>query len=213
VVMEDSSEASLTEPCTVLARWDRTDRLSSRGSALFSAFMRGLKRVPMTGFALAPQYWRIPFTHTDPIQTPRGFLATIETRRALARAAQFFRDGGIALDAPLGEMQSVTRNGHRLPMSGASYTYHMAVPTAFVKGQGFTDLRTGDSYIHAVTLGARGPNGRFIVTYSQSTNPSSPHFSDMTAVYSAQQWIDVAFTAAEVTAGQVGATVRWKRSR
>ncbi len=212
VTMEDSSVAMLADACDVLSRWNRTDSLSARGSALFAAFMRGLERLPMTGFALAPRYWRVPFDVADPIRTPRGFIGTVETRRALARAAARFRDGGVALDAPLGDVQAVVRSGRRLPMSGASYTYHMAVPSAFVAGQGYTELSVGDSYIHAVTLGPRGPRGRFIVTYSQSTNPMSAHFSDMTEVFSGQQWIDVAFSAVEIAANQVGPTVRWMRS-
>jgi len=87
----------------------------------------------------------------------------------------------------------------------------MVSPGAFEVGKGITEIRTGDSYIHAVTLGPRGPHGRFIVTYSQSTNTASPHFADMTEVYSKQQWIDVAFTPAEIAAAQVGPVVRWKR--
>ena len=33
-------------------------------------------------------------------------------------------------------------------------------PGAFEAGKGITEIRTGDSYIHAVTLGPRGPHGR-----------------------------------------------------
>jgi len=206
----DGSRASLAEPCRVLAAWDRTDRLEARGSALFAEFVRALERVPMTGFSLAPRYWRVPFDPADPIGTPRGFVPSDETRGALAQAAERLASLAIALDAPLGEVQGATRSGRRLPLSGASYTYHMAVPGATARGVGITDLRHGDSYIHAVALSRRGPTGRFLVTYSQSTNPASPHFADMTAIYSAQSWADVAFSPAEITRAQVGPTVRWR---
>jgi acyl-homoserine-lactone acylase len=212
VTLDDGTEASLVSACRALRRWNRTDSLTARGSALFNRFMRGLERVPMTGFALAPRYWRVPFDPAAPVQTPRGFIGSVETRRALARAAAQFDRGGIPLDAPLADVQAVTRNGQRLPLSGASYTYHMAVPTGFTDGVGYTDLLLGDSYIHAVALTPRGPRGRYIVTYSQSTNPMSPHFADMTATFSHQRWIDVAFSASEIAAQQVGPTVRWHRS-
>lgn len=213
VTQEGGTVADLSEACRALGAWDRTDRLESRGSALFAEFARALERIPMTGFAPAPRYWRVPFDPADPVGTPRGFVPTDETRRALARAAARFTGARIALDAPLGEVQGTARGGRRLPLSGASFTYHMVAPGAFEDGKGITDVRVGDSYIHAVTLGPRGPRGRFIVTYSQSTNPASPHFADMTEVYSRQEWIDVAFSPAEIAVAQVGATIRWKRYR
>ncbi len=211
VTLEGGAIADLSEPCRALSAWDRTDRLASRGSALFAEFARNLERIPMTGFALAPRYWRVPFDPADPVRTPRGFVPTEETRRAMARAAARFTGARLALDAPLGEVQASTRGGRRLPLSGASFTYHMVTPDAFEAGKGITDIRLGDSYIHAVTLGPRGPRGRFIVTYSQSTNPASPHFADMTEVYARQEWIDVAFSSTEIAAAQVGATIRWRR--
>lgn len=210
VPRDGGGSVSLEEPCRALAAWDRTDRLDARGSALFGEFVRQLERVPMTGFSLAPRYWRVPFDPADPIGTPRGFVPSDETRRALAQAAARLAALGVAPDAPLGAVQGATRNGRRYPLSGASYTYHMAVPGSTTPGAGITDLRHGDSYIHAVSLTRRGPSGRFLVTYSQSTNPSSPHFADMTAVYSSQAWADVAFSPEEIRRAQVGATVTWR---
>ena len=210
VEMPGGSPADLAEACRVLGAWDRTDRLESRGSALFAEFARSLERVPMTGFSFLPRYWRVPFDMADPVGTPRGFLPTDETRRALARAVARLVGANIPIDAPLGDIQGAVRNGRRLPLSGASFTYHMASPANLERSVGITDLRSGDSYIHAVHLGPDGPRGRYIVTYSQSTNPASPHVADMTETFSRQQWIDVAFTLREITAAQVGPTVRWR---
>ncbi len=35
----------------------------------------------------------------------------------------------------------------------------------------------------------KGPDVRAIVSYSQSSDPDSPHFSDMTQVFSDQGWV------------------------
>jgi len=201
----------LKPACGALARWDRTDRLASRGSALFGEFMRGLERVPMTGFALAPRYWRTPFDPADPIATPSGFVASDETRLALAKAADRLTKAGIGLEAPLGDVQFTTRGGGRLPLSGASYTYHMLVTDGPAAGVGMGEARVGDSYIHMVKLGPDGPSGRFIVTYSQAANPASPHHADMTEAFSEQRLLDVAFSPAEVAAGQIGDVVILER--
>lgn len=207
VKMPDGTTFDLAPACAVLQKWDRRDTLQSRGSALFVEFLRNLKTKPMTGFAPVAAYWRVPFDAADPLGTPRGFVATEETRQTLARAVQRLASGQIALDAPLGEVQGVIRNGKRIPVSGSSFGYHMVRPGAFAAGQGITEIRGGDSYIHMVSLTPSGVRGRFLVTYSQSTNPSSPHFADMTEVFSREALLDVAFAPADVQAAQVGETV------
>jgi acyl-homoserine-lactone acylase len=106
----------------------------------------------------------------------------------------------------LRDVQAVTRNGVRMPISGSSFAYHLVRPGAFETGKGITEIRTGDSYIHAVSLLPTGPKGRFIVTYSQSTNSASPHFADMTEVYSRQSLLDIPFSEGEVAAAQIGPT-------
>lgn len=209
VTLPDGRATSLAEACRVLAAWDRHDALTSRGSMLFAEFARGLERVPMTGFAPAPRYWRVPFDAGDPVGTPAGLIVTDEVRAALARAVIRLTALGVPLDAPLGDVQAVTRGGVRLPMSGASFTYHELTPGSVAPSVGITDIRLGDSYIHAVSLGAHAPRGRFMVTYSQSTNAASPHAGDMTAVFAGQRWLDVAFTPAAIARAQVGPTVRW----
>jgi acyl-homoserine-lactone acylase len=210
VLEREAGDVDLTPACATLARWDRTDGLQARGSVLFREFLRNLERLPRVGYVLAPRYWRTPFDPADPVGTPRGFVTSDETRQALAAAMEKLATGGIALDAPLGEVQGVTRQGRRLPLSGADYTYHMTVPV-FTPGQGYTDVRTGDSYIHLVQLGGQAPRGRFMVTYSQSTNPASPHFADLTALFSEQRFADVRFGEADIEAAQVGETITFDR--
>lgn len=207
VVAVEGVQFDLSAACSALAAWDRRDTLESRGSALFAEFLRGLEAVPMTGFALAPRYWKVAFDPADPVATPRGFKPSEETREALAKAAYRLMTLKVALDAPLGTVQAVTRNGQRLPMSGSMYTYHMVRPGAVAPGEGITDIRTGDSYIHAVSLQPGKVEGRFIVAYSQSTNAASAHFADMTALFSAQTFADVRFSEAQIRAHQVGETL------
>lgn len=209
VTLAPGQTVDLADACRALAAWDRRDALGSRGSMLFAEFARNLERIPMTGFAPAARFWRVPFDPADPVRTPSGLVASDETRRALARAAARITAAGVALDAPLGDVQGVTRAGTRLPMSGASFTYHELSPGALTPGRGITDIRLGDSYIHAVSLGAHPPRGRFLVTYSQSTNAASPHFGDMTATFAAQRWLDIPFTPAQIATAQIGPTVRW----
>lgn len=205
--LEPGAIIDIAPACKVLGDWDRRDALTSRGSALFAEFVSGLEVVPTTDLALATRYWRVPFSADDPIGTPRGFMPTQETRWALARAQLRFQSAGVPIDAPLGDVQSVTRNGKRLPISGSYFGYHLTRPAEFTPGKGVTELRNGDGYIHVVSLKPGEVHGRFLVTFSQSTNPASPHHADMTEVYSAESLADIAFTPEQIRAGQVGETV------
>ena len=206
VTLRSGAAVDLRKACDVLGRWDARDTQDSRGSALFAEFLRNLDAIPMTGFALEARLWKQPFDPADPVGTPRGLQTGPETREALALAVQKFDAAKVSIDAPLRDVQSVTRNGVRMPVSGSGFAYHLVRPGAFEAGKGITEIRTGDSYIHAVSLLPDGPKGRFIVTYSQSTNASSPHYADMTEVYSRQGLLDIPFSEAEVAAAQIGAT-------
>jgi acyl-homoserine-lactone acylase len=55
----------------------------------------------------------------------------------------------------------------------------------------------------AVEFTAKGPVSEGILTYSESTNPTSPHYGDQTRLYSAKGWDDLRFTEAAVAAGTV----------
>lgn len=206
VTLKSGASVNLASACSTLSRWDRRDRGDSRGSALFAEFLRNLENVPMTGFALKAELWRRPFDPEHPVDTPRGLRTGPETREALARAVQRFDAAKVDIDAPLRDVQAVTRNGMRLPISGSGFAYHLVRPGKFETGAGITEIRAGDSYIHVVSLLPSGPRGRFIVTYSQSTNPASPHLADMTEVYSRDSLLDIPFTGAEIAAVQVGPT-------
>jgi acyl-homoserine-lactone acylase len=43
-----------------------------------------------------------------------------------------------------------------------------------------------------------------LLSYSQSTDPQSPHFGDQTRAYSAKRWHRLPFTAAEIAADDTG---------
>ena len=56
-------------------------------------------------------------------------------------------------------------------------------------------MRVGKS----VTFNRNGPEARAIVTYSQSTDPSSPHFADMTKLYSRERWVSLPYTQGDIS--------------
>jgi len=197
------ADASLADACTALAGWNRRFDNDSRGAYLFAAFW--------TRVESNPAIWRTKFDVADPVNTPRDLNtdgAVGETlRTALKAAVERLRTEGIALDARWGDVQFAQRNQDRIAIHGAHGELGVLnVQQSVVVPTGFTPMH-GTSYIQVVGFDAAGPVADALLSYSQSTNPESPHFGDQTKEYSAKRWHHMPFTPAEIAAARKGAAV------
>ena len=61
-------------------------------------------------------------------------------------------------------------------------------------------INQGSSFMMALEFTKQGPKAVAVLTYSQSGDPRSPHFSDQTALFGAKQWRPVLFTEKEIKA-------------
>nr|WP_107909919.1 penicillin acylase family protein [Streptomyces chartreusis] len=196
----DGQAVDVSAACAVLAHWDRTMDTGSRGALLFDRFWRKLSaKVP------AAQRWKVPFSAADPVRTPN----TLNTgapgfATALADAVAELRAAGIALDSRLGEHQVVVRNGQRIPVPGGTEgmgVWNKIEPVWDQARGGYTEVTTGSSHIQAVGWdGSRCPVARTLLTYSQSSNPKSPHFSDQTRLFSGEKWVTARFCEKDILA-------------
>ncbi|MFI2074195.1 penicillin acylase family protein [Streptomyces triculaminicus] len=185
----DGTSVDVSAACGVLSRWDRTVAKDGKGALLFDRFWRRLVRtVP------EDKLWRVPFSAASPVTTPN----TLDTSadgfpRALADTVAELRAAGIALDAPLGEHQFVVRNGKRIPLSGGAHAlgiWNMIEARWDASAGGYTDVAHGSSYIQAVGFDGGGcPVARTLLTYGQSSDPTSPHYSDQTELFSAGRMV------------------------
>ena len=66
----------------------------------------------------------------------------------------------------------------------------------------------GSSYIQTVSFDERGPVAQAILTYSQSTDPQSPHYADQTRLFSRKEWPTLPFHAEDVAKARVGEVLR-----
>ncbi|MFF3341961.1 penicillin acylase family protein [Streptomyces flavidovirens] len=196
VLAED--RADLREACAVLERWDRTVNSDSEGALLFDRFWRKL-----VGSVPPAERWKVPFSPADPVRTPH----TLNTdapgfATALTGAVSELRAAGIALDAPLGKHQFVVRNGERVPVHGGTESlgiWNKIEPVWDAAGGGYTEVTTGSSHIQAVGWdGSRCPVARTLLTYGQSSNPSSPYYSDQTKLYSGERWVTSRFCEKDI---------------
>lgn len=196
----------LRPACDVLAAWDGTYNVSSRGAVIWRRF-----------FANKGLVYAVPFDPARGATTPNTLdTSSPKVLDALVAAIQDLQAANIALNAPLGTVHGITRNGKYIPMHGgntADGTFNqIQSPERLQANVGYTPDK-GSSFIMAVEWGPGGVKSDAILTYSQSTNPASPHFTDQTEMFSRREWDRNYFTTAEVEAATVRKeTVSAKRS-
>ncbi|MFC9389110.1 penicillin acylase family protein [Streptomyces venezuelae] len=184
--------------CRVIGAWDRTVNTDSRGALLYDRFWR-----KFTSTVPSAQQWTVPFSPADPVRTPNTVnTAAPGFAKALADAVAELRGAGIALDAPLGDHQFVVRNGVRIPVSGGTESlgvWNKTEPVWNPAGGGYTEVAHGTSHVQAVGWdGSRCPVARTLLSYSQSSNPSSPHSSDQTRLYAGERWVTSRFCEKDI---------------
>ncbi|MEQ4607788.1 penicillin acylase family protein [Streptomyces cavourensis] len=197
-VGSDGAAVDVSAACPVLRRWDRSVADDSRGALLFDRFWR-----KVTAGVPAAELWKVPFDAADPVRTPRGIdTAAPGLSRALADTVTELRAARIALDTPLGKHQFVVRNGKRIPVGGGTESlgvWNKIEPVWNPAAGGYTEVSAGSSYIQAVGWDdSRCPVARTLLTYSQSSNPNSPHYSDQTRLFSEGRWVTSRFCEKDI---------------
>lgn len=186
--------------CDVLANWDRRTDTDSRGAHIWREFWDRAMHIPnrhAVGFDLA-----------DPINTPRGLNlgdpeVSAALTAALAGAQKKIQESGMALDARWGDVQFAERNGDRIGIPGGigRHGVFSYIVSGFTESKGYTPIMHGNSYIQVIGWDEDGNlDARGILTYSQSPEPDSPHYADLTRLYSQGGWVDFPFTEDEIQA-------------
>ncbi|OXM47594.1 penicillin acylase family protein [Amycolatopsis alba] len=182
--------------CSTLASWDRTFRLDSRGALFFQRFAARLGGLR--------DFWQVPFDPAQPVTTPRS-LATGNpvVQKAFGDTLTEFRAGGIPVDGRLGDNQTVTRAGQRIPIHGGPGGLGVlnVITAQWDPAGGNREVAHGSSFVQVVGFSGKAcPDVSTIMTYSQSTDVTSPHFADQTRLYSRGGWVRGRFCGADIAA-------------
>ena len=184
----------LADACTALANWDRRAEVRSKGALLFFAFWRKA--------AAVPDFWAVPFDPRQPAVTPRGInpARAAPILDALQGAVAELAELKIPLDAPLGQFQLAPRGSERIAIHGGpSVAGVLNAMHSATAPEGLVPYH-GSSYVQVVGFDDHGPVADSLLSYSQSSNPESPHFADGTHAYSEKRWLRLPWTATEIAA-------------
>jgi acyl-homoserine-lactone acylase len=214
----------IADACAVLAGWDRRLHVASVGAVLWRQW---LSYFEPADFYDAGALFEVAFDPDDPLATPNTLApAPAEggdpALQALAEAKLQLTTQGIAIDSPLGDVQFTKKGAEILPIPGGTGfpegAFNVVTPAngnntlypsmtagAFIDGfTGLSDegyvIRYGSSIVMAIEFTDDGPRAKALLSYSQSSDPASPHFADQTALFSEGLWRDVDFTEAAIAA-------------
>lgn len=204
----ESEATAVSDACAVLAGWDQTNNLDSRGAHLFREWWRRAQRIE--------NVWRVPFDPAQPVATPRGLNTEDPEIRAqllalLEDAVVVVQAAGFELDAALGGVQvgptarSVGLHGG-MEFEGLLNKLEALGSEALPPG-GY-QINFGTSYVQTVTFDEEGPVAEALLTYGQSSLPGSPWAFDQLPLYAQKAWQRLPFHAGDVARGRVGPVLR-----
>ncbi len=201
LMSSSGSPVNITEACEVLSAWDGTHNVTSVGGHIWREFWRNLNPLPVE----SPDKWLTPFDPADPVNTPANLnVLSPLVQAAFADGVKRIQDSPIAMDATMGDIQVSGIHETPIPVFGGEGfegSFTIASSRSDDLSDGTYDVTFGNSYIQTVTWREDGtPLAEGFVTYSQSTDPASPWFSDMTEAYSQKRWIRFPWTDREIAA-------------
>lgn len=218
----DGMMVDIAEACDAIAGWDGLLNLDSAGAVIWREWIGDYDyEVTFDGGAL----FEVAFDATDPVNTPNTLAPAINGNDraldALAYAVLRLDQAGIAVDATLGETQFVRKADQDIPVTGGNRAEGVTnlmvydqlrsdltppIPrgTELYEPTSLTDegylVNYGTSFIMAMQFTDEGPEGRAILTYSESAEVDSPWYSDQTEMFSAKQWRPMLWTEADILA-------------
>lgn len=227
-VTVEGHEADLVEVADVLAAWDRCYDLGSRGAALWREVVSTFQ--PAERHDAGPLFAEA-FDPDDPVATPRGLaapaadLAADSVVHAAGHAARVLAAAGVALDAPLGDVQWVMRGDERVPVHGggegegmmnvlspwgalAPMSLEPVPPKALaLPGRERTGLAPGGyqcdygvSFVMAVELTDDGPDAVGLLAYGQTGDARRPEHRAGADAYAAKEVRPLLFSEAAIAA-------------
>ena len=209
----------ITASCNVLTAWDGKFDIESRGAVLFREW---ITRYPATDTALGNVLFAQPFDPANPVATPNGLAQSETALDNLAAAQLLLTNNNIALDVPLGELQTGHRMSEKWPLHGGNRHEGIAnlqmssgpktntteipvftgsnrfIEDSYSLSETGYNVVHGSSFIMALNFTEEGPEAQAILSYSQSGDPESPHFSDQTQLYTDERWRSIHFKTADI---------------
>jgi len=213
------AEADLSSACAALEGWNLRLDLDAPGALMWREFVGDFSSLDV--LKEGSTLWANDFDVADPVATPNTLSdapENVEDDRvleALASAVARLDQAGLTPSSTLGEGQYTTRAGMRIPIHGggrregttnliqyselkSTMAPSLARPEELNAATDLTSegyvVNYGTSFIMTLEYTDEGPHAQAFLTYGQSDDPSSPHHTDQTELFSQKAWRDILFS-------------------
>jgi acyl-homoserine-lactone acylase len=224
VVQYENRPVNIQAACEVLAGWDGREDLDSVGVAVWREFIGTFDAADLID---AGTLFKVGFDPANPVATPNTLadepvVGTDPILENLAAAVSRLESAGVAIDAPLGDIQFTLKGSEHIPLHGGQGFEGVANVIVYSSGLNSTllprmprgevvydrtdltkdgyEVNYGSSFIMALEFTDDGPRARAFLTYSQSDYAASPWYADQTRLFSDKTWRDIAFDEEDIAA-------------
>jgi acyl-homoserine-lactone acylase len=179
----------------LVQKWNNTAAPDSRGGALFEIWYQRYSQGKQ-----GPEIFAQDWTESDPLKTPRGLADPARAAEAFGWAVTETARRFGRWDVAWGDVHRVRRGVVDVPVGGCSGVLGCFRVLGYARDpDGKLSANTGDGWILAVEFGDL-PRAYSVLAYGESSNPTSPWFSDQAEMFARGTLKKVAFTARDVEA-------------
>ena len=197
-VRASNPSSEVAKAVDVLAAWDNTAAITSRGGMLFELWWRRY-----TMGARSDSMFAVRWTPSAPMTTPRGLKDLPRAVEAFQRAVEEVTERYGRVDVPWGEVNRVRIADKDIPVGGCGGDLGCFRVLQFsVDPDGKRSVRGGDGWILAVEFGPT-PRAYSVLGYGQSPLEGHPHHGDQAELFARGELKRVLLTEREIEAGTI----------
>ena len=201
-----SGDATAGKAAAVLAAWDHNADATSKGAVLFERWWTLVSADPAIAKDTTENFYsphpmfRVGWSESDPLNTPRGLADAASAVPDLIAAAQQVQATYGALDVAWGAAHKVVLVSHDAtyqnvtpvaddPVNGSDGLFGpVRVVNGFPAPDGTGDQWSygGDGYVQIVEFTRHGAEAESLLNYGNASRPGSPHITDQLPYYDAK---------------------------
>ena len=156
---------NLFEILDIIQKWDRKTDIDSHGAGIYGIL-----------------YYQLVWNYRNEIYENDNTVSKETLLSALTEVKRYLIDNFGSIDITLGDFQKLVRGDKEIPIWGLPDVITAMSSRPYKDGK--NKVTQGESYIGLVRFNEKGPILESIISYGNSDNPDSDHYTDQMELYS-----------------------------
>ena len=163
----------------IIQKWDRKTDIDSQGAGFYGVL-----------------YYQLVSSYRDDIQRNNNTVSKKTLLSALKDVKRYLIDNFESTDITLGDFQKLVRGDKELPIWGLPDV--ITAMSSRPYKDGMRKVTQGESYIGLVRFNKEGPILESVISFGNSDDPSSDHYTDQMEMYSKFQTKKMTFNKGDI---------------